>query len=128
MEKIKSRGFLLRQRAYLKLYLYRSISRNKMYGKQYLNEFLAEFDQFGYTPSHAEIYKTLHEMTLDGHVKRERRIKGDPQTDFQEIIFYTLTEQGKEFYEAYNKSMKVELERCRDLLNKALRDHYGPVK
>ena len=28
----------------------------------------------------------------------------------------------------YKKQMKVELDRCAALLNKAISDHYGPIK
>lgn len=126
--KRKDHGFMLKQRAFLKLYLYRTITQHKSYGRDYLKQMQEEFKEYGFHPSHVEIYKTLHEMTLDGYVKREKRIKGDPATDFQEIILYTITDAGKENYEAYSKSMKVELERCRSILDKAIRDNYGPVK
>lgn len=124
----ESRGFLMRQKPFLKLYLYRCIEQNKDYGSHYLKELESEFQMLGYRPTHSQMYKALHEMTHDGHVKRERKIKGEPGVDFQEIILYTLTETGKKEYELYKKQMKVELERNRDLVLKALSDNYGPVK
>lgn len=128
MSEYQNRGFLLKQRAFLKLYVYRIIDQNKGYGSQYLHDLQAEFQMLGYRPTHTELYKCLHEMTRDGYVKREKRIKGEKGVDFQEIILYTLTETGKKEYELYKKQMKVELERCRNLLDKALRDNYGPVR
>lgn len=124
----ESRGFLMKQKAFLKLYLYRCIDQNKDYGLHYLKELETEFQMLGYRPTHSQMYKALHEMTLEGHVNREKKIKGEKGVDFQEIILYTLTASGKKEYELYKKQMKVELERNRDLLNKALRDNYGPVK
>jgi len=35
-----------------------------------------------------------------------------------------MTDKRKEEMELYKKQMKVELERCVGLLNKALHDHY----
>ncbi|MGM2632493.1 helix-turn-helix transcriptional regulator [Bacillus cereus group sp. Bce040] len=127
MEEYQNRGFLLKQRSYLKLYIYRIIDRNKGYGSQYLNDLREEFKFLGYHPTHTELYKTLHELTRDGYVKREKRIKGEEGVDFQEIILYQLTDEGKKEYDRYKQQMKVELERCKGLLDKALKDHYGPV-
>ena len=127
MGEYKNRGFLLKQRAFLKLYLYRTIDRSKGYGSQYLDDIRAEFKMLGYRPTHTELYKVLHELTRDGYVKREKKIKGEKGVDFQGIILYTLTQEGKAEYELYKKQMKVELERCKDLLEKALQDNYGPI-
>jgi len=128
MSEFKNRGFLLKQRAFLKLYIYKTIDKNKGYASQYLGDLRKEFKQYGYEPTHTETYKVLHELTRDGLVKRERQIKGEKGVDFQEIILYSLTDEGKKEYDLYKKQMKVELERCRGLLDKALEDHYGPVR
>lgn len=128
MSEYKNRGFLLKQRAFLKLYIYKYIERNKGYGSQYLGDLKDEFNIYGYKPTHSELYKCLHEMTRDGFVKREKKIKGEKSVDFQEIILYQLTDEGKKEYDRYKTQMKKELDRCRGLLDKAIRDHYGPVK
>lgn len=125
MEEFKSRGFLLKQRAFLKLYIYRIIDHNKGYASQYLNDLRNEFKEFGYKPSHTELYKVLHDLTRDGHVKREKQLLRQEEAYFQEIVLYQLTEKGKKEYELYKKQMKVELERCKGLLDKALKDNYG---
>ena len=122
----KTGGFLMKQRAFLKLYLLRYIEREKKYGREFLDELQEQFKDFGYVPPHSEIYKVLHELTREELVKREKQIKGDPKHDFQEIIFYKLTEKGKEEMDLYRKQMKVELERCQGLIKKAIEDHYGP--
>ena len=124
MSEYKNRGFLIKQRGVLKLYIMSYIINGKSYGLQMLEDLRDEFKDHGYYPTHSEIYKTLHELTREGSVKRERRIKGNPQTDFQEIILYHLTEQGKEDYILYKKQIKKELDRCIGLLQKTIEDHY----
>ncbi|WP_019241618.1 MULTISPECIES: helix-turn-helix transcriptional regulator [Bacillus] len=123
----QSRGFLLKQRSFLKLYLLDIIEKQKGYGSQILDELRTEFKPFGYSPTHSELYKTLHELYKDGSVRREKKIKGEAGVDFQEIVIYHLTESGKKEADLYRKQMKVELDRCVGLLNKAIRDHYGPL-
>lgn len=124
MSEQQSRGFLLKQRAFLKLYLLDIIAKQKGYGSQMLDDLRKEMKQFGYNPTHSEIYKTLHELYKEGIVTREKKIKGEPGIDFQEIVIYQLTDHGVEEAKLFKKQMKVELERCVGLLNKALHDHY----
>ncbi|MEX3713360.1 helix-turn-helix transcriptional regulator [Cytobacillus horneckiae] len=122
------RGFLVRQRAFLKLYLMKMIHENKKYGTEFMGDLDKEFKPYGYSPTHSEIYKTLHELTRENIVRREKKLRGEPGVDFQEIIIYHLTDKGKEEYDLYRKQMKVELDRCVGLLQKAISDHYGPIK
>jgi len=124
MSEQQSRGFLLKQRAFLKLYLLDIIDKQKGYGSQMLDDLRKEMKEYGYNPTHSEIYKTLHELYKEGIVSREKKIKGEPGVDFQEIVIYRMTDKGKEEMKLYKKQMKVELERCVGLLNKALHDHY----
>lgn len=127
MNEQQSRGFLLKQRAFLKLYLFNKIEQHKGYGSQMLEDLRKEFKQYGYSPTHSEMYKTLHELYNEGLVRREKKIKGQQGVDFQEIVIYHLTDKGKEESILYKKQMKVELDRCVSLLNKAIHDHYGPL-
>lgn len=128
MSEQQSRGFLLKQRAFLKLYLLDLIERQKGYGFQMLDDLRKEFKAYGYSPTHSELYKSLHELYKEGIVTREKKIKGEPGVDFQEIVIYHLTDKGKKEAILYKKQMKTELDRCSALLNKAIKDHYGPVK
>ncbi|MEK1828923.1 helix-turn-helix transcriptional regulator [Priestia megaterium] len=114
----------MKQRAFLKLYLYSIIQEQKQYGQEYLHKLREEFKPFGYKPTHSEMYKILHELTRDQLVTREKKIRGERGIDFQEIIYYELTDKGLEEYKLYKKQMKVELERSTALLQKALKDHY----
>lgn len=124
----KTGGFLLKQRAFLKLYLLEDIEKNKEHGLQMLARLIKSFENYGYVPSHNEVYKTLHKLYSDGLVKRKEEIKGIPDENLQKIINYQLTDKGKEELDLYRKQMKVELERCIRLMEKALRDHYGPLR
>ncbi|WP_050615143.1 helix-turn-helix transcriptional regulator [Bacillus testis] len=128
MNEQQSRGFLLKQRAFLKLYLLGYIEKQKGYGSQMLEDLRKEFKQYGYSPNHSEIYKSLHELYKEGMVRREKKIKGEPGVDFQEIVIYHLTDKGKEESRLFKKQMKVELDRCIGLLSKAIEDHYSPLK
>jgi len=121
---IRGRGYLVKQRAFIKLYLLTMIERKKDYAFNYLDEMKTELHKFGYQPTHSEIYKALHELTLDGVLYRTKKIKGDPRKDFQEIVLYRFTEEGYEKAKLYKKQMKAELDRCVGLLQKAIRDNY----
>lgn len=118
-------AFLLKQRAFLKLYVMEWIQKNKGYGYQMLEEFDETFKPYGYSPAHSEIYTILKELWADGYVTRDKKLRGSNPEDFQEIVLYRMTDKGKNELEAYRKLMKVELERCEGLLRKALKDHYS---
>jgi DNA-binding PadR family transcriptional regulator len=123
-----SRGFLLKQKAFLKLYLLEIAASPKDYGSVVLDDLRAKFKPYGYSPSHTELYKTYKELYKQGFVKRRSEIKGDPHENIQEVFIYYLTEKGKDELETYRKLMKVELERSIGILQTALEDHYGPVR
>ncbi|WP_026693955.1 Replication termination protein [Peribacillus kribbensis] len=135
-ENHQSRGFLLKQRAFLKLYLLDYIQSNKSYGRQFVEDLRKEFEPYAYAPTHSEVYKCLHDLYREGYLKREKKLLGEQGGDFigkkdatfQEIIVYHMTEEGKAKLETYRKTLKVELERCIGLLTKGLNDHFGPVR
>lgn len=124
MDEYQNRGFLLRQRAFLKLCLLGLIEERKEYGSQYLDQIRSKFKSYGYQPTHTELYKALHELTRDKVLIRTKKIKGDPKTDFQEVIYYQFTDDGYEKAQLYRKQMKTELDRCMGLLQKAVHDFY----
>lgn len=121
MSKKNVSTFMLRQRAFLKLYMITLVEREKWYGLEILDYLRKEFEQFGYRPYHSEIYKSLHELMDDGILARYKRVKEG--ADLQEVVYYKF--QDYEKAKLYKKQLKAELERCIGLLQKAVRDNYG---
>lgn len=117
----KSRStFMLKQRAFLKIYLIYMAEQKSLYGLQFLVEIKEEFKQYGYSPTHSEIYKSLHELIDSGILKRRKVTKEGMK--FQEVVYYTL--EDKREASLYKKQLKVELDRCHGLLGKAIKDIY----
>lgn len=122
------RGFLLKQKAFLKLYLLEAAAHPRDYGSVILDDLRRKFKPFGYNPSHTELYKTYKELYKEGLVGKRKEILGDPVENVQEVFIYYLTDEGKKELEIYRKLMKTELERSVAILQVALEDHYGPIK
>ncbi|MCY7865925.1 helix-turn-helix transcriptional regulator [Bacillus spizizenii] len=112
--------FMLRQRAFLKLYLIKLVEEERLYGLEILETLKGEFKAYGYKPTHSEIYKSLHELMADGILDRYRRPKEG--TKLQEVVYYRFNDL--EEAKRYKKLLKVELDRCVGLLQKALKDNY----
>jgi DNA-binding PadR family transcriptional regulator len=123
-DQIKGRNYLIKQRAFLKLYLLSLIEEKKEYALQYFQTLTDMFQACGYQPSRSEIYKSLHELSQDGILKRIKKIKGDPKADFQEVVLYQFTEIGYEKAKQYKSLVRADLDRCIGLLQKAVRDNF----
>ncbi|WP_284645804.1 helix-turn-helix transcriptional regulator [Paenibacillus silviterrae] len=121
----KPNNFLVKQKAFLKMYLFTLIERDELYGLQFQDTFEAELSKHGYRPSHSDIYKILHEMYASGWVTRTEELRSKDKDGFQKVIYYRFTDEGRQQAQAYKKLMKVELERCIGLLQKALQDNYS---
>lgn len=118
-------GFMIAQRAFIKLYLLTMVEERRGYGYQMLEEMKGEFQPFDYVPPQSEIYRALHELVQEGVLYRTKRLKGnDPSVDFQEIVLYHFTDEGKEKAELYKKQVKMDLDRCLGMLHKAVEDNY----
>lgn len=116
----KKSGFLINQRAFLKLYLISNIENGRWYGMQLTDKLKDEFKHLGYIPKHPEVYRALKELMDEGILKRGTLKKED--SHFQEITLYYIRDLEKAL--EYKKKMKLELERCEQLLKKALLDIY----
>lgn len=114
-------GFLIKQRAFLKLYMITYTEQNKLYGLKILDTLTNEFKEFGYKPNHSEIYKALHDLIDDGILKQVKKKKEGMK--HQEVVYYQFTDIEKA--RLYKKQLKVELERCVRLLQKTLADNYN---
>ncbi len=74
--KKKTERILLKQRAFLKLYLITLTEQERLYGLKLLDVLREEFQPFGYRPNHSEVYKALHDLIEDGileQVKKKKR-------------------------------------------------------
>jgi Replication terminator protein. len=119
---VRGRGFLLKQRAFLKLYLITMIENDKGYGNQFYKELERKFEsKFGFSPTNGELYKALYDLMEDGIVDRYRQRMADK--DLKEIFIYRI--KDKDLANAYRSLMKVELDRCIGLLKQAIEDNYA---
>nr|WP_295970727.1 helix-turn-helix transcriptional regulator [uncultured Bacillus sp.] len=118
--KRESTGFLIKQRAFLKLYIITNIENGRWYGLQLLDEMKKEFKPYGFEPQHSEIYRALHDLLEEGILTRGK-IKKDG-SKYQEVAIYSI--KDKEKAKTYKKMVKADLDRCSHLLRKALEDNY----
>lgn len=119
-------GFMIAQRAYIKLYLITMVEQHRGYGYEMLEVMKQEFKAFGYVPPQSEIYRALHELVQQGVLYRTKKLKGgDPKVDFQEIVLYHFTDDGFSKAELYKKQIKADLDRCLGMLHKAVNDNYS---
>ena len=108
-EKRTSSGFLLKQRAFLKLYMITMTEQERLYGLRLLDVLRDEFRPFGFKPNHSEVYKALHDLIEDGVLKQVKRKKEGMK--LQEVVYYTFTNEGEEKAKLYKKQLK-----CKTLL------------
>ncbi|QHW29627.1 Replication termination protein [Paenibacillus rhizovicinus] len=114
-------GFLIAQRAYLKLYMITLVEKHRGYGYQMLEELKRDFKELGYEPPQSEIYRSLHDLVEDGILYRARHRKDD--AEYQEVIMYYFTDHGMEKASLYRKQVIEDLERSQALIHKAIKDN-----
>ena len=119
--KRESTGFLIKQRAFIKMYLITNIENGKWYGMQLLDEMRKEFKPFGFEPQHSEIYRALHDLLEDGVLTRGKIIKEGSK--YQEVAVYSI--KDKEKAKTYKKMVKVDMDRSAQILRKAIEDNYS---
>lgn len=124
-EKRSSSGFLVKQRAFLKLYMITMTEQERLYGLKLLDVLRDEFRPYGFRPNHSEVYKALHDLIEDGILKQVKKKKEGMK--FQEVVYYRFTDAGYEKAQRYKQQLKVELERCEAMLKKAIRDNFSPI-
>jgi len=117
----ESTGFLIKQRAFLKLYMITNIENGRWYGLQLLDELRKEFKPYGFEPQHSEVYRALHELEDDEGILTKVKVKV-PGSKRKEIVVYKIKDSEKA--KAYKKTVKADLDRCEKLLQKALKDNY----
>lgn len=121
--KRESRGFLLKQRAFLKLYLITLMQQKKSYGLQVLDTLTETFKPYGYQPTHSAMYEALYDLVEDGILHRQEIIP--PNERFKKLVYYEFTNNGLNQAEVYKKQLKEELDRCQGLIQQAIRDNFA---
>ncbi|UPV80986.1 replication termination protein [Bacillus rugosus] len=119
-EKRSSTGFLVKQRAFLKLYMITMTEQERLYGLKLLEVLRSEFKEIGFKPNHTEVYRSLHELLDDGILKQIKVKKEGAK--LQEVVLYQFKDY--ETAKLYKKQLKVELDRCKKLIEKALSDNF----
>lgn len=122
-EKRRPSGFLLKQRAFLKLYLITLTEQERLYGLKLLDVLREEFQPFGYRPNHSEVYKALHDLIEDGILEQVKKKKEGMK--YQEVVYYRFTEEGYKKAQLYKRQLKTELDRCEALIRKAIKDNFS---
>jgi DNA-binding PadR family transcriptional regulator len=115
-------SYLIKQRAFLKLYLIKLVEEGKYYGLEMRKLIQEEFKQYSFFPSHTEIYDALHDLVRDGILYQERAPYKD--AEFQKVFIYKFTADGMEKAKIYKKQVYIDLDRSIKLLKKAMKDNY----
>ena len=114
-------AFLIKQRAFLKVFLLAEIEQGKSYGLQLKKVIRDKFKAYGFKPDHSEIYRSLHELTKDGYLKKtEELLEG---AEYKSVEIYRINDKDK--VKAYKELIKADLDRSRDLLRKAIDEIYS---
>jgi len=119
-----SSGFMLKQRAFLKLYMITMTEEKRLYGLKLLEVLREEFKGFGYRPNSSEVYKSLHDLIDDGILEQ---VKEGKEGTNRQVVFYYRFKNVKKAKE-YKNQLEVELHRCNALLNKAIKDNFSVIK
>ncbi|MCD7911091.1 Replication termination protein [Bacillus velezensis] len=115
-----STGFLLKQKAFLKLYMITMTEQNRLYGEKLFELMTHEFKDVGYKPTRSEIYRALYDLTKDNILKREKVKKEGAK--LQELALYKISDMKAA--SLYKIQLKAELDRCQLIIKKALRDNF----
>ncbi|WP_342469450.1 Replication termination protein [Ureibacillus sp. FSL K6-3587] len=118
---MRKNTFIIKQRAFLKLYMLHEAEKGRLYGLQILENLQNYFKDLGYKPTKSEVYKSLHELLKDGYVTREPIIKEG--AEMQTLYIYRIGDREK--VKAYKDTLKADLDRSIALLQRALKDNYS---
>ncbi|MDN9011606.1 Replication termination protein [Brevibacillus laterosporus] len=125
MSERESTGFLMKQRAFLKLYLITMVEKKKGYALQMLDILQHDFKNLGYRPNHAEIYRSLDDLVEDGILYRVKKLQPNMNSKHKEVVYYHfVSDGGYETAMRYKANVKADLDRCIKILRKAVADNY----
>lgn len=100
-------AFMIGQRPFIKLYILHILDKRQSYGLEMMSELKGYLKEEGYTPPTSEIYRGLEELLKAEIIETTHRIKKDHNgtaRDFQEIILYRYTENGRQKAEEFKKN------------------------
>jgi DNA-binding PadR family transcriptional regulator len=116
-----STEFLIKQRAFLKMYILTYLEDQHWYGLQLVEELRTQFKPLAFQPQHSEVYRALYDLEDEGYIKKGKvKLEGSKRA---EIAIYMIAD--KEKAKAYKKLVKADIDRCDGLLRKALADNYS---
>jgi len=110
--------FVVKQRAFLKLYLIQLIRQGKGYGLQLQGEVEKKFRQYGFIPTKTEIYRSLQDLLEDGILSRVKEKKDGAR--YAEIVVYSILDYDKA--DSYTRTVRDDIERSVALLEQSLKD------
>ena len=112
--------FLIKQRPFLKVFLLSELEKGQMYGLQLRDVIWDLFKIYGFRPDHTEIYRSLHELTEEGYLKKfEEKVNG---AKYKTVEVYKIADIDK--VKAYKKLVKADLDRSESLIKKAKNEIY----
>ena len=112
--------FLIKQRPFIKVFLLSELEKGQMYGLQLRDIIWDEFKIYGFRPDHTEIYRSLHELTEEGYLKKfVEKVDG---TKYKTVEVYKIADIDK--VKAYKKLVKVDLDRSEDLIKSLKKKSY----
>ena len=110
--------FVVKQRAFLKLYLIQLIRQGKGYGLQLQGELERKFRPYGFIPTKTEIYRSLQDLMDDGILSRVKEKKDGAR--YAEIAVYSILDFDKA--DSYTRTVRKDIERSMGLLGLSLKD------
>ncbi len=120
-------AFLISQRRFIKLYILHILEQRQTYGLEMMEQLKAYLKEEGYSPPSSELYRGLHELVSEGIIASIPTLKRDHNggdEDFQEVVLYRYTTEGKEKASVFRQEMKMEIDRCLGMLRLAVKENF----
>ncbi|EIL83355.1 helix-turn-helix transcriptional regulator [Bacillus altitudinis] len=113
--------FLLRQKQFLKLSAITYIEQERYYASEILQLLKKEYSEFGYKPSHTEVYKALNELVEEGMLERHARKQGEDY-QYKEVVTYSLIDRTAAAN--YKKKTHELLVNSKKMIQKIIKNNF----
>lgn len=117
-KKRESRGFLIKQKAFIKYSILRMLEENEAYGLRIQEQIIKLYEDLGFSPTHSVIYECLFELTNENILIRTNITP--PENTFKEYVFYSITSKGKEKAARYKALVEYDLNRSLKIIQRGL--------